>query len=481
MTPLDAAPFAGDERARSRLARHRLLYGDWSWLVRDGLDLLRLAFVAGTVAFAIQGRSTAVGLTAACAVLLIGRIVDLPRWFDFGLIVAMTAIAWGTALTLYGRWFYYDKVVHGVSPIGYAPVLYIVLVRLGVVPDPGQAIRERRLARIGGIFIITLAAGIAVGAGYENVEWISDRLLGTHLARTLFDVETDLLADTAGSLAGATFLTVWALRGWTSRRRTAVPAPTPALTPFESVGRRLRAAGSGAVADVWRRRLAGLPLAMSGLISLAVGTSILVWRSPALRTVEVLFGIAMLTQSVLDVPGAVRGPHGLRRPNGALVALGEAALGAAVILSPGITRLGLAYLIGSASVVLALLQAAVLSSACGSERSRWLAGTGSVVALVFGVAILALPDHSLDATVVALGLFLMSLGALRVVRAIDARLLRPSPLEGHEGEVDDEGKVVGAAARAEAVTGDGDPVANQAVVERDAQERAPCRPAVDRP
>jgi hypothetical protein len=96
-------------------------------------------------------------LTAASVVLLIARIVDLPRWFDFGLIMAMTLIAYGTALGLYGNWFYYDKVVHGLSPVGYVPVLYIALVRLGVVPDPGEAIRERRVARISGIFIVTLA------------------------------------------------------------------------------------------------------------------------------------------------------------------------------------------------------------------------------------------------------------------------------------------------------------------------------------
>jgi hypothetical protein len=32
--------------------RRRLVYGDWSWLVRDGLDVIRLAFFGGTIAFA---------------------------------------------------------------------------------------------------------------------------------------------------------------------------------------------------------------------------------------------------------------------------------------------------------------------------------------------------------------------------------------------------------------------------------------------
>src|SRR5215467_7497681 len=58
--------------------RRRLVYGDWTWLVRDGLDVLRFAFIAGTIVFAVQGRSTAVALTAASAVLLIARVVELP-------------------------------------------------------------------------------------------------------------------------------------------------------------------------------------------------------------------------------------------------------------------------------------------------------------------------------------------------------------------------------------------------------------------
>src|SRR4029079_1821469 len=202
------------------------------WFVRDWLDVLRLLFIAGTIVFAAQGNPDAVALTAAVTLLLVARIVDLPRWFDFGLTVAMTLIAWGTALHLYGGWFYYDKVVHGLSPVAYAPVLYIVLVRLGVVPDPGEAIRERRTARISGIFIVTLAVGMAVGAGYENVEWIEDKfgILGGHFVKGLWDTEPALLCDAGGSLVGAPFLTVWALRGWSSRRVTVVPAPEPSAS-----------------------------------------------------------------------------------------------------------------------------------------------------------------------------------------------------------------------------------------------------------
>lgn len=466
---------AAASHQRARLIRRRLLYGDWTWLIRDPLDLLRLAFIGGTLAFALMGRSTAVGLTAASALLLICRIIDLPRRFDFAVIVAMTLIAWGTALGLYGDYYFYDNVVHAVAPAFYAPVLYLVLVRLEVLVDPARTSIARHHV---GVFVSTLALGMAVGAGYEVIEWLSDSLLGTHLVKSIDDTGSDLLEGTLGSLAGATLVAVWSIRSWTTRR-----SATQAPLRHEQLVRLRKAAEAMRPRPLIRSigRLRALPLAVSGLASLAVGAAMLVWREPALRTIEVLFGIAMLTQALFDAPAAIRGFHSLRKPNGAPAVLGEAALGAAVILSPGITRLGLAYLIGSAAVVLALLEAAALSTGGGSERARWLAGTGSVVAFVFGIAILALPDHSLDATVVALGLLLMSLGALRIVRATEARLRRPSVAEGNQGEIDDEGKVVGAAARAEAAPAHGDPVTDEAMIERNAQQRTPGGPTVRRP
>src|SRR4029450_11859930 len=132
-------------------------------------------------------------------------------------------------LYFYGAWFSSDKVVHSLSPMAYSPVIYIALVRLGVVPDPGVAIRERRVARIAGIFIITVSVGMAVGGFYECIEWLGGKwgLLGGHFVKGLWDTETDLLCDATGSIVGATFITVWALRGWSSRRVTVVPVPGP--------------------------------------------------------------------------------------------------------------------------------------------------------------------------------------------------------------------------------------------------------------
>jgi uncharacterized membrane protein HdeD (DUF308 family)/uncharacterized membrane protein YjdF len=394
----------------------RILYGDWTWLVRDWIDVIRLAFIGGTIAFAVQGRSDVIALTAASSVLLIARIIDLPRWFDFGLTVAMSLIAWGTALHLYGQWFYYDKVVHGLSPVAYAPVLYIVLVRLGVVPDPGEAIRERRTARISGIFIVTLALGMAVGAGYESVEWFEDKLniLGGNFVKGLWDTETDLLADTSGSLVGATFLTVWAMHGWSSRRVTVVPAPGPSSTALETAAERLRTDhGSGSSAP--KSRLAGLPLAVQGIVAFVGGLLLLALPSPSLRTLGIVFGIVLLVFALFEASELMRGANGADRVARYATIAASAVAGTLALAWPTISQYALLYAAGAASVVFAFAEVASLSTRLDAH-ARWVGGLAGLAAFVFGIAMLASPGKSLQAVITLVGVYLLVFGGLRLVR-----------------------------------------------------------------
>jgi uncharacterized membrane protein HdeD (DUF308 family) len=401
--------------------RRRLLYGDWNWFVRDGLDVLRYAFIAGTIVFAAQGNPDAVALGAASAVLLLARVVSLPRWFDFGLIAAITLIAYGTALGLYGDWFYYDKVVHTLAPFGYSPVLYIALVRLGVVPDPGVAIRERRVARIAGIFIVTLAVGMAVGGFYENIEWLEDKydILGGHFVKGLWDTETDLLCDATGSLAGATFITIWALRGWSSHRVTVVPAPGPKVTPLEAVAGRAQETRAESTTRRWRQRMEGLPLAAQGLVGLVAGLLLLALPSPSLRTLGVVLGSALLVTAALGAFALLRGHSRRGRAFDALEVAAAAVAGLLLLVWPTITQLGLLYAVGVFSIVLALLEVASLTED-RPGHDRWLGALAGIAAFVFGLAMLGSPGRSLNAIITLLGLYFLVLGAIRLVQSLAA-------------------------------------------------------------
>ena len=195
----------------------RLLLGDWSPVVRDGIDLLRLAILGGAVAYAVDGRPGAASLLAALgAVTLVARLVNLPRVYDLSLTAGMALQGFGETFGLYDQFVRFDDLVHFTLPMLTAPVVYIALARLDVVPDPRD---ETHLRHYVGIAVVTAALGISVGALWEIYEWRSDAWLDTALSEGNDDTNGDLVRDTLGALTGAALLVAWARFGWGSVRR----------------------------------------------------------------------------------------------------------------------------------------------------------------------------------------------------------------------------------------------------------------------
>jgi hypothetical protein len=194
-----------------------LVLGEWTPVVRDPLDLLRGVFVVGAVVLAAAGSSGALPLAVAAAAVIGVRFLDLPRPFDLAFILAMALTGWGEALRLYDRFGYYDVFVHFLVPLFGAPCVYIALARLDTLPDPADATGSKR--HLTGIFVVTLALGLAIGAVWEILEWSSDQTLGSHLSLGEQDTIGDLVADGAGALGGGLFLVAWAAYGWGTVRR----------------------------------------------------------------------------------------------------------------------------------------------------------------------------------------------------------------------------------------------------------------------
>jgi hypothetical protein len=195
----------------------RLLLGDWSPLVRDGIDVLRIfLLLCAAVAFAM-GDFGAGGLLAALGALtLVARLVQLPRLYDLAFTLAMAMQGLGEALGAYDRWGWFDTAVHVALPFLVAPVIYIGLARLEVVPDPQE---RSGAARDAGLVVVTFALGLAVGALWEMAEWSSDAVLGTRLQESNTDTVRDLGADAVGALLGAALLALWTRYSWGSVRR----------------------------------------------------------------------------------------------------------------------------------------------------------------------------------------------------------------------------------------------------------------------
>ncbi|TYP88865.1 hypothetical protein [Blastococcus xanthinilyticus] len=195
----------------------RLLLGDWTPVVRDGIDLLRLAILGGALWYAVAGDAGAAAVLAVMGtVTLVARGVNLPRVYDLSVVVGMALQGFGEVWGLYDRFVRFDDLVHLTLPMLTAPVVYIALARADVVPDPRD---ETHLRHYVGIAVVTAALGITVGALWEIYEWRSDAWLGTDLSEGNDDTNGDLVRDSLGALIGAALLVAWARFGWGSVRR----------------------------------------------------------------------------------------------------------------------------------------------------------------------------------------------------------------------------------------------------------------------
>jgi len=102
----------------------------------------------------------------------------------------------------------------------------------------------------------------------------------------------------------------------------------------------------------------------------------------------------------------------------------EVAIAVLLLSWPSISRELVLRAIGASAVVIGLLEVAALSTTLASSRERWLGGAAGAAAFVFGVTFLAFPDRGFRALVTAVGLYLVTVGGLRLIRELEALLAR---------------------------------------------------------
>jgi uncharacterized membrane protein YjdF len=202
------------ESARG-LTWQKLILGDWTRIVRDPLDVARIAFVVSTIVWILLGHAMT-GLVAASAVIILARVISLPRFYDASVILVMFLLAWGSALSIYGSWGFYDNLVHFITPLLTTGMLYLLLVRLGVLPDFHDL---KQLHHRIGFFLTVLALGMAIGAGWEVIEWTLDQFSDVGRVASADDTATDLISDTLGSAGSALILVLWSLGNHSMLRR----------------------------------------------------------------------------------------------------------------------------------------------------------------------------------------------------------------------------------------------------------------------
>ncbi|UJA19327.1 hypothetical protein HJD18_03315 [Thermoleophilia bacterium SCSIO 60948] len=195
----------------------RVCLGDWSRLVRDPIDVLRLSYVVGAVVFLAIGNLEAIRVAMGAVIVYVARAANLPRPIDIAVCLGVGLEIWGQTLNLYDNIAYYDKFVHFALPLLISPLAYITLSRLKVVPDlKAEAARHHYL----GIWLITFSVVAAFGGTlWEVFEYVSDAYIGSNLTFGYVDSISDMACTAAGSALGGLWLVLWAERRWGTERR----------------------------------------------------------------------------------------------------------------------------------------------------------------------------------------------------------------------------------------------------------------------
>ena len=94
---------AEEQRAQGRWRwLRKLLFGDWTPVLRDPLDLLRLSFAAGSVGFLLTGHpAIAWHMFVDFLIVVAAGRLNMPRVFDLLFILGWATQSWGNAAGLF--------------------------------------------------------------------------------------------------------------------------------------------------------------------------------------------------------------------------------------------------------------------------------------------------------------------------------------------------------------------------------------------
>jgi hypothetical protein len=215
---------------RTRWLR-KLLFGDWTPVLRDPLDLLRLSFAAASLVFLLTGHGAIAWhmFIDFLIVVAAGRL-NMPRLADLLFILGWATQSWGNAAGLFdlnqctniqlGKANHvclgYDNFVHLVIPLTSVAPIYVLGLRLGVLPDISQQTAWR--PRLGTVLFAVLGV-MAIEYVNEIWEYIAVNWLGLNLQIGYSDTIHDMALGILGSVIGGAVMWVWAAKRWPTERK----------------------------------------------------------------------------------------------------------------------------------------------------------------------------------------------------------------------------------------------------------------------
>jgi hypothetical protein len=162
-------------------------------VIADGLRLL--AVVSIVVAAIGWGPLSGLSFVAALAVMVIPRLLHVRASFDIVFGLAILFSTWSSVLGIYLTTRWWDLPMHFLTNGICAAMLFVVLVRLGVLADPATQKYPTLSATV-----MTTALGLAIGVLWEFFEWFGHNFIDDEIFVGYEDSLGDLVVGGLGSL-----------------------------------------------------------------------------------------------------------------------------------------------------------------------------------------------------------------------------------------------------------------------------------------
>ena len=135
----------------------------------DGVaDALRVVAVLSiVVAGLLYSWTDALVFVVVAAVLWVPRIAALPRPVDVAIGITWLVAGWANAAHWYVTHPWVDIPIHGTTPGASAAAVYLLLVRVQLVPELGDRLVRRRA-----LVLITFALSATLAVLWEFYEWV---------------------------------------------------------------------------------------------------------------------------------------------------------------------------------------------------------------------------------------------------------------------------------------------------------------------
>lgn len=158
-------------------------------------------------------------------------------------------------------------------------------------------------------------------------------------------------------------------------------------------------------------------LLLGGISSLVIGILLLVWPSRTLEVIAILIGIELLLVGIIQI-GLAFGEHSGSRTGPLLRGAFAGIAGLIVIRHPGGSLLVIALAVGIYLVIAGVMK--LVSAFEASVGRGWLV-LGAVVDLAIGVVIVAWPKFGVTSLAVLVGIALVLRGVLEAISAFVLR------------------------------------------------------------